>query len=109
MAKEMAVTLVGSREGKEHPDVPVDQALLIPDVEVEDVVIHFRCGDVMGGVRRNDFGMISFSEYKKWISKDAEIHNGKDELYHLEFIWYIMAAFVGFLFGLVNHELSLYL
>ena len=67
----MAVTLVGSREGKEHPDVPVDQAPLIPDVEVEDVVIHFRCGDVMGGVRRNDFGMISFSEYKKWISKDA--------------------------------------
>lgn len=37
------------------------------DIVLDDVAIHFRCGDIMGGVKRSDFGMIQFSEYLKWI------------------------------------------
>mmetsp|Transcript_18410 Transcript_18410/g.27604 ORF Transcript_18410/g.27604 Transcript_18410/m.27604 type:complete len:595 (-) Transcript_18410:896-2680(-) len=69
--RKMGVTMFGSRENKSHPSVPLDQPPLVPDIEIEDVAIHLRCGDVMGGVARSDFGMMQFSEYKKWISKDA--------------------------------------
>lgn len=70
--RKMAVTLVGSRDGaRHHVGVPVDQPPLIPNVVLDDVAIHFRCGDVMGGARRSDFGMIKFSEYLKWISPEA--------------------------------------
>jgi hypothetical protein len=59
-----------------NPSIPEDQEPLIPDVELDDAAIHFRCGDVMmGGAKWNDFGMIKFSEYKKWISPDARSHN----------------------------------
>jgi hypothetical protein len=34
---------------------------------IDDVAIHFRCGDVLGGQFRNDFGMIPFREYRRWI------------------------------------------
>jgi hypothetical protein len=70
--QKMAVTLVGARDDKrQHPSIPRDQTPLIPGVVLDDVVIHFRCGDVFGGAHRNDFGMIKFTEYKKWISRDA--------------------------------------
>jgi hypothetical protein len=66
--RKMAVTLVGSRgEARRHPEVPHDAMPLIPDVVLDDVALHFRCGDVLGGAKRNDFGMIRFNEYKKWI------------------------------------------
>ncbi|CAJ1952240.1 unnamed protein product [Cylindrotheca closterium] len=74
--RKMAVTLVGSTtrddETRVHPQVPQEQAPLIPNVELDDAVIHFRCGDVMGGARRGDFGMIKFTEYERWISPDAK-------------------------------------
>ena len=71
--QKMAVSLVGTRDSiRRHPDVPVDAAPLIPDVVLDDVALHFRCGDVLGGSRRNDFGMIRFDEYKKWIPKNTE-------------------------------------
>jgi hypothetical protein len=44
-------------------DVPKDSTSLMLD----DVAIHFRCGDVLGEQFRNDFGMILFREYAKWI------------------------------------------
>jgi hypothetical protein len=67
----MAVTIVGSSSLYHHPSIPVDQeAPLIPGVVLDDVAIHFRCGDIFGGQRRNDFGFIHFSEYKKWIDKN---------------------------------------
>jgi hypothetical protein len=70
--QRMAVSLVGSRDAiRWHPSIPEDQEPLIPHVDLDDVAIHFRCGDVMGGAKRNDFGMIKFSEYKKWISPNA--------------------------------------
>jgi hypothetical protein len=34
----------------------------------DDVVIHFRCGDILGGQLRNDFGMIPFRTYTKYIN-----------------------------------------
>jgi hypothetical protein len=73
--QKMAVTLVGSRDDvRQHPSISsVDRVAepLVPNVMLDDVAIHFRCGDVMGGARRGDFGMIKFSEYTKWISKEA--------------------------------------
>ncbi len=72
--QRMGVTIMGSNSdlGRVHPDVPIDQPPLVSGVEVEDVVIHFRCGDVFGGVNRADFGIIKFKEYTKRISKDAK-------------------------------------
>lgn len=70
--QKMAVTLVGARDDKrQHPSIPRNQTPLISGVVLDEVVIHFRCGDVFGGAKRNDFGMIKFTEYKKWISRDA--------------------------------------
>lgn len=71
--RKMAVTLLGSvDEIRRHKDVPIDAEPLIPDVQLDDVAIHFRCGDVLGGARRYDFGMIRFNEYKKWIPNNTE-------------------------------------
>jgi hypothetical protein len=70
--QKMGVTLLGTRGEKKHPSVPENQPALIPDVEVDDVAIHFRCGDFMGGFKRHDLGMIKFTEYKKWISNDTQ-------------------------------------
>uniref|UniRef100_A0A6U9YYT3 Uncharacterized protein n=1 Tax=Pseudo-nitzschia australis TaxID=44445 RepID=A0A6U9YYT3_9STRA len=71
--RKMAVSLVGTRDDvRRHPDVPVDATPLVHNVELDDVALHFRCGDVLGGVRRNDFGMIRFNEYKKWIPNNTE-------------------------------------
>ncbi|KAL7477830.1 hypothetical protein ACHAW6_003622 [Cyclotella cf. meneghiniana] len=69
--RKMAVTMLGSRQNKTHPSVPIDQPPLMPNIGIDDVAIHLRCGDVMGGANRIDFGMMKFTEYKKWISKDA--------------------------------------
>lgn len=70
--QKMAVTLIGSRdEVRRHPSISISQAPLVPNITLDDVAIHFRCGDVMGGARRGDFGMIHFSEYKKRISRKA--------------------------------------
>jgi len=71
--RKMAVTLLGTRdEIRRHPDIPVDAEPLIPDIQLDDVVLHFRCGNVLGGANRNDFGMIRFNEYKKWIPNGTE-------------------------------------
>ena len=71
--RKMAVELVGARDDiRRHDSVPLNAIPLVTNVTLDDVAIHFRCGDVMGGARRSDFGMIKFTEYKKWISKDAK-------------------------------------
>ena len=41
---------------------------LAPDVKLDEAAIHFRCGDVLGGANRYDFGVIKFDEYKRNIS-----------------------------------------
>jgi hypothetical protein len=67
--RRMAVELVGPQSLNIATNSLLDdeQKPLIPNVTQDEVAIHFRCGDVMGGVRRNDFGMIKFNEYPKWI------------------------------------------
>lgn len=71
--RKLAVTLFGSQSdlGWSHPSVPPNQSAMVPGVELDDVVIHFRCGDILGGVNRNDFGIIHFGEYLKWISNET--------------------------------------
>jgi hypothetical protein len=44
---------------------------LYSNITLDDVAIHFRCGDVLGGAPRNDFGMIPFREYKKYVFRNA--------------------------------------
>jgi hypothetical protein len=74
--RKMAVALVGSQNYniRQHASLPLllDQPPIIRNVVLDDVAIHFRCGDVMGGVNRDDFGMIKFTEYRKHISPSAK-------------------------------------
>lgn len=71
--RKMAVSLVGARdEIHKHYGIPNNAIPLIPDLQLDDVAIHFLCGDVLGGARRNDFGMIRFNEYKKWIANNTK-------------------------------------
>jgi hypothetical protein len=71
--RRMAVELLGKQDDvRQHPLLPSDAAPLIPDVHLDDVAIHFRCGDVLGGAKRSDFGVIRFWEYKRWIPVDAK-------------------------------------
>jgi hypothetical protein len=71
--RKLAVTVLGTRKefGWSHPKVSENQPPLIPNVELDEVAIHFRCGDILGGAKRKDFGIIHFSEYKKWISNSS--------------------------------------
>ena len=71
--RKMAVTLVGTRDTiRRHQSIAPETPPLIPNVKLDDVVIHFRCGDVMGGARRHDFGMIKFRAYRDYISLEAK-------------------------------------
>jgi hypothetical protein len=70
--REMAVALVGNQHISEHhPQFSSALPPLIPNVKLDNVAIHLRCGDVLGGAKRNDFGMIRFYEYKKWIPRNS--------------------------------------
>jgi hypothetical protein len=51
-------------------DVSTDNAPLFPSVEVDDAVIHFRCGDLM--ISDNPFfGFVKFETFMQHISSDA--------------------------------------
>lgn len=67
--RRMSLTLLGPRNDDHMKYVGSGPAMppLIEGVVLDDVAIHFRCGDVLGGAKRYDFGMIRFNEYKKWI------------------------------------------
>jgi len=76
--RRMAVALVGPPPLPNHhnvyvppPPPPPKEIALFPNITLDDVAIHFRCGDVMGGVPRPDYGVLHFSAYPKWIR-----HNG---------------------------------
>ncbi|KAI2503351.1 hypothetical protein MHU86_11071 [Fragilaria crotonensis] len=68
--RKLAVTVVGSR-GHDISNLfptgssPVNPVL--PDAEIDDVAIHFRCGDIFS-TSLPDFGIINFHEYLKFIS-----------------------------------------
>ncbi len=68
--RKLAVTVLGTRQdlGWSHPSVPQNRPPLVPGVVLDDVVIHLRCGDVFGGHNGHNYGIVHFSEYKKYIS-----------------------------------------
>jgi hypothetical protein len=59
--RKIAMKVVGGEDPMYPPN----------NITLDDVAIHFRCGDVLGGASRNDFGMIPFREYKKRIFRNA--------------------------------------
>ena len=73
--RRMAVDILGSSvfplSSEDAAKYQSSHPPLISNVVLDDVVIHFRCGDVLGGANRYDFGMIAFSEYIKWIDKES--------------------------------------
>lgn len=71
--QRMVVELVGEKELSEtQAELALDQKPPShPNVQVDDVAIHFRCGDVFGGSMRSDFGVIKYSEYTKWIRNNT--------------------------------------
>jgi len=61
------IKLAFENDAKATNSEPVELPLA-PDIKLDDVAVHFRCGDVLGGANRNDFGVIKFDEYKRQIS-----------------------------------------
>jgi hypothetical protein len=77
--RKMAVEVIGSRaeSDRRHHLVPLDNTPLIPNVSLDDVIIHFPCEDrskTNGGVEseRHEIGILDFSEYVHWISSDSD-------------------------------------
>jgi hypothetical protein len=62
----LAVKVLGTTKelGWRHPIDPGNQPPLVPNVELDDVVI-------LGGVKRYDFGIIHINEYRKWLSNSS--------------------------------------
>ena len=68
--RKLAVTVVGSRGHDISNLFPPGSSPLnpiLPDEELDDVAIHFRCGDIFS-TSLPDFGIINFHEYLKFIS-----------------------------------------
>jgi len=50
------------------PPIPFPSSVArIPNVTLDDVALHFRCGDIMGVAKENYYGIIKYAEYLKWI------------------------------------------
>jgi len=61
-----------SIDSSQLPMSEKDDDPLVPGIEYDDAVIHFRCGDIMGGVSHPSFGFMKFTAYKKWLSPEAK-------------------------------------
>jgi hypothetical protein len=48
------------------------------NVTLDDVAIHLRCGDILGGMKRYDYGMLRFNEYIRWLPISQGKKNIKD-------------------------------
>jgi hypothetical protein len=82
--RRMAISLVGV-PSKDHPaanftlneakestlQVPMATAPLLSDVELDDVVIHFRCGDIIELKAHHKYHYVRWSVLAKWISATA--------------------------------------
>ena len=78
--RKMALRLVGSRSKepqRTHPLIPLDIKPWIPDIEMDDVIIHFPCNsdeyDWQAGTTRepSPVGVLQFNEYNKRINKNV--------------------------------------
>lgn len=67
--RKMAVRLVGHQTGRNVSDMMTP---LLSNVEIDDVAIHFRCGDLIKGMGTAGYGFLSFAVYKKYISPSAK-------------------------------------
>jgi len=79
--RKMALQLIGSRTGipkRIHQLVPLDVDPWIPNIDVDDVIIHFPCyNDIYDGefttvTQNKRVGILQFREYTKRIYKDVE-------------------------------------
>ena len=52
--------------------------------DIDDVAIHFRCGDILGGALRDDFGVIKFDNYKRLIFPEARTIGISTQPFELE-------------------------
>ena len=75
--RHMALQLVGPRvDGQQHK-VSLSNATkvitkpLLPNVDMDDVAIHFRCGDVAKGFNSHDYGIVQFEAYRQYIPPAA--------------------------------------
>lgn len=41
------------------------------DIEIDDVALHFRCGDVFGGTSKDVYGLVKFKEFKDCIPNET--------------------------------------
>mmetsp|Transcript_10521 Transcript_10521/g.21648 ORF Transcript_10521/g.21648 Transcript_10521/m.21648 type:complete len:524 (-) Transcript_10521:136-1707(-) len=84
--RSLAETLIGHQKAIPHSTIEtgskypsqnflmtsLSQQPLLKNVTLDDVIIHFRCGDVMGGTGRMDYGMLKFTPYHRDISSDIQ-------------------------------------
>lgn len=73
--RRMAIQLVGPRRNTDlatlrDANSSVDNALY-SDVELDDVAIHFRCGDVVKGFNSETYGVVHYDSYREHISPHA--------------------------------------
>jgi hypothetical protein len=82
--RRMAISLVGAPSNN-HPaanftldesrertlQIPMATAPLLSDVELDDVVIHFRCGDIIELKAHHKYHYVRWSVLAKWISPAA--------------------------------------
>jgi len=68
----MAIQLVGPRE---HTTLLTDNTTIeepiLSNVDLDDVAIHFRCGDLMRGFNSKDYGIVQYESYRHYISPAA--------------------------------------
>ena len=66
--RKMAIHLVGPRENRTLVnDATVDVEPILPNVELDDVAIHFRCGDLMKGFNSKNYGIVQYESYREYI------------------------------------------
>ena len=70
--QKLGVTVFGSQNNRRHSSVALNQPALLPETEIDEVAIHLRCGDMINMQEdSNRYGLMKFSGYKKWISRDT--------------------------------------
>jgi len=88
--RRFAIRLLGVRQGLPFDlnvtnlDLPHDLIPFYPTEDIDDVAIHFRCGDILGGALRDDFGVIKFDNYKRLIFPEARTIGISTQPFELE-------------------------
>jgi hypothetical protein len=70
LLEEDSTENIGSRFAPQEISFPVPFSR-IANITLDDVAIHFRCGDIMGSCDRSDYGIIAYSEYSKRIFENT--------------------------------------